>query len=96
MKTILLKWCLKQFKDYILKFSLIECFFSGKELLNLYTMICFNFPLGGCIDEVFYSQTNYQEYKYVYFFKPKTLTVIHSMKQFVRLSRKPFSMHAVV
>ena len=50
--TIMLIWCLKQFKGFILKFSISGSFFSEKEFLNLYTMTFVSFPLGGCDDEV--------------------------------------------
>ena len=63
----MLIWCLKQFKDFVLKFSITGSFFSEKEFLNLYTMMLFSFPLGGCVDEVVDNRPDYQGYKYVYF-----------------------------
>ena len=60
MATIILIWYLKQFKDFILKFPISGSFFSEKEFLNLYTMILFSFPLGGCVDEVVNNHTDYQ------------------------------------
>ena len=35
-----------------LHFQLVEGSFQKKTFLNLYTIILFSFPLGGCIDEV--------------------------------------------
>ena len=55
---------------------MIRSFFSEKELLNLFTMLLVSFPSGGCVDEAVYNRTNYQGYKYVYFFRYHTLTVI--------------------
>ena len=75
----MLIWCLKQLKDFILKFSISESFFSEKKIWNLYTMIHFSVLLGGCVDEVVYNRTNYQGYKYVYFLQYHTLTVIRFM-----------------
>ena len=75
--AIMLISCLKQVKDFILTFSISGSFFPEKEVLNLYTMILFSFPLGRCVDEIVDSRTNYQRYKYVYFFQCHTLTVIH-------------------
>ena len=42
-------------------------------------MVLVSFPLGGCVYEVVNNQTNYQVYKYVYFFQYHTLTTIHFM-----------------
>ena len=75
----MLIWCLKQFKDFILTFSMSGSFFLGKEFLNLCTMILFSFPLGGCVDEVVDNQTNYQGHRYVYFIQYYRLAVIHFM-----------------
>ena len=77
--SFMLIWCLKQLKGFYLKSSISGSFFSEKELLKLYTMILFSFPLVGCFDEVVNNRTNYQGYKYVYFFQYHTLTVIHFM-----------------
>ena len=75
----MLIWCVKHVKDIILTFSISGSFFSEKECLNLYTMMLFSFPLGGCVDEVVDNRTNYQGYKYVHFLHYHTLTVIHFM-----------------
>ena len=69
----MLIWCLKQFKDFILKFSISGSFFS-----NLYSMIQ-SFLLGGCVDKVVENRTNDQRYKNVYFLQYNTLIAIHSM-----------------
>ena len=73
----MLIWCIKHVKDFIFTFSISGSFFSKKEFLNLYTMILFSFPLGGCADYVVDNLANYQGYKYVYFLQYHTLTVIH-------------------
>ena len=65
--TVMLILCLKHFKDFILAFSISESFFSEKEFLNLYTMIIFPFPLGGCVDEVVLNRSNYQGYLNTYY-----------------------------
>ena len=49
--TIMLIWCLKHVKGFVLMFSISLTFFSENEFLNLYTMIIFSFPLGGSVDE---------------------------------------------
>ena len=60
-------------------FSVSESFFSEKQLLNLYTMILFSFPLGRWAVEVVDNRTNYERYKYVFFLQYHTMTVIHFM-----------------
>ena len=59
-------WCLKQFRDVILRFSLSGSFFSEKEILNLNTIILVSFCLGWCVDEVTLNRTDYQGYKYMF------------------------------
>ena len=66
-------------KDFILKFSISGSFFPEKESLNLYTMMLFSFPVGGCVGKVVDNRTNYQGNKYKYFLQYRTLTVIHFM-----------------
>ena len=56
----MLIWCLKHVKDFIFTISITGTFFSEIESLNLYTMILFTFPLGGCVDEAVDNWTNYQ------------------------------------
>ena len=68
----MLMWSLKQFKDFILKFSISGRFFSEKEFFNLFTMILVSFPTDGYVDEVVDNQTNYQYH---------TLTFIHFMNR---------------
>ena len=48
----MLIWYLKQIKDFNLKLSISGSFFSGKEYLNVFTIILFSFALGGCVDDV--------------------------------------------
>ena len=48
----MLIWCLKQFKDFILKLSMSGSFFPQRKFLNLYTMILSSFALGRYVDEV--------------------------------------------
>ena len=57
--TVILIWCLKQLKDFILKFLISGNFFSQKTFFNYYTVILVSFPLGGCGDEVVDNWTNY-------------------------------------
>ena len=71
--------CLKQVKDFILKFSRSGRFFSEKELLNLYTMKLIGFCSGRFVDEDGGNRTNYQRYKYVSVLQYHTLTLIHFM-----------------
>ena len=51
----------------MLKFSISGSFFSGKEFLNLYTMMLASFRSGGCVDKVVGNRTSYQGQKYVCF-----------------------------
>ena len=62
-----------------LHFQLVEGSFQKKFFLNLYIIILFSFPLGGCIDEVVDNRTNYQGYKYICFLQYHSLAVIHFM-----------------
>ena len=72
--TIMLIWCLKQLKDFILKFSISGSFFSF-----FFINTCF-FSFRWCVDEATNSWTNYHRYKYdLYFLHYHTLTTIHFM-----------------
>ena len=92
---IMLICCLKQFKYFILKFSISGSFFSEKGFLSLYTMILFSFCLGGCVDEIANNQTNNQDYFTLISFSITHLksSVLHSSNIHVRLSEKLFLMH---
>ena len=92
---IMLICCLKQFKYFILKFSISGNFFSEKGFLSLYTMILFSFCLGGCVDEIANNQTNNQDYFTFISFSITHLksSVLHSSNIHVRLSEKLFLMH---
>ena len=56
--TVMLVWCLKQVKDFTFKFSKSGNFFSEKQFLNLYTILCASL----LIDEVADNRANYQGY----------------------------------
>ena len=75
----MLIWCLKQVKDFILKFSTSGSYSSQREFLNFYIMILFSFLSGGCVDEDIDNRTNYQGYKFIYFVWYDILTVLHFM-----------------
>ena len=57
----------------------MEFFFSEKNILNMHTMILVSFPSGGYVDEPVDNQKIWQGYKYVYFIRYHTLTVINFM-----------------
>ena len=75
----MLIWCLKQYKNFLLKLSISGSFFSENKFLVLYTTILVSFPLGGCVDEVVDNQTNDQRYTYAHLLYCHTLTVLHFM-----------------
>ena len=63
--NVMLVWWLKQVKDLILEFLTIGSFLTEKnQLTDYYTVILVSFPSGECVDEVFNSQANYQEYRF--------------------------------
>ena len=59
----MLIWCLKQLKNFILKFSIRGGFFLQKAFLNSYIVILVYFPSSGCVDNVVSHSANYHGYK---------------------------------
>ena len=87
--TVMLIWCLKQLKVFILKFSI-----SGSSIFWL--LILVSFPPGGCFDEVSNNWAHYHEYKYdLYFLQYHTLTSIIFMnhEQLCQIIRTIFNIY---
>ena len=61
-------WCLKQVKDFMIKFSISRSFLLEKNFLDMYIILIVSFPSGGCVDKVGNNRESQQGCKYdVYF-----------------------------
>ena len=75
----MLIWCLKQVKDFMIKFSISRSFLLEKEL-DMYIILIVSIPSGGCVDKVGNNRESQQGCKHDdYFLYYHIWTVIYFM-----------------